>query len=217
MTVFTDKVTKYLPRLMNDLDIDRIQAAGIFGNIGTETGGFTAMQEKSPVVKGSRGGYGWLQWTGPRRIKYEAWAKSKGLDPALDETNYQYLVLETKTDEAHSLVQLKKTSTLEASTETFMEQNLRPGVPNLKSRIGYAHQAFDAASAVTKTDNKTATAIVIGTVAAGTGAVITSNPTITTHPTHTWMWLIAGAAALIGIVWWIIHEYHAGETDQAKA
>src|SRR5688572_31564347 len=87
MGIFEDKVRKYNDRLKHDFQINDTQACGIWGNLGTETGGFTALQEKNPVVKGSRGGYGWMQWTGPRRKKYELWAKEKGLNVADDETN----------------------------------------------------------------------------------------------------------------------------------
>src|SRR6267154_369909 len=137
MTVFTDKAKVYVPRLMKDLAVKDFQACGIFGNIGGETGGFVALQEKKPTVAGSAGGYGWLMWTGPRRRKFTMWCKAQNMDPASDEANYQYLVKETLTDEAHSLAQLKKTTTLEAATETFMLQNLRPGIPNLQGRIDW--------------------------------------------------------------------------------
>src|ERR1044072_3914610 len=127
MSVFTEKAKKYVPRLMADLQITRIQACGIFGNIGTETGGLMLLQEINPVVKGSKGGYGWSQWTGVRRRKYETWCKNNYLEPASDEANYRYLVKETKDDELASLNGLKKTTTLEAATETWMLLNLRPG------------------------------------------------------------------------------------------
>ena len=144
MGLFEDKVRKYNERLKKDFQINDIQACGIWGNLGTETGGFTALQEKNPVVKGSRGGYGWMQWTGPRRRKYEAWAKAKGLDISADETNYQYLVHETLHDEWKSLSQLRKTTTLEAATETWMKLNLRPGIPHLDNRQRWARKAQDA-------------------------------------------------------------------------
>lgn len=208
MTIFTDKAKVYLPRLMTDLNITKAQAAGIFGNIGTETGGFTALQEKNPTVKGSRGGYGWEQWTGDRRVKYEAWCKVHKFDPSLDETNYQYVVNESKLDEVHSLVQLRKTTTIEAATETWMKQNLRPGVPNLKSRIAYAHQAFDAVQQDSKSTLSTGATATIGAGTIVAGSVITNNPAITTHPNHTWGWVIVGGLVAIALAWWLIEKIH---------
>lgn len=202
MTVFTDKAKVYVPRLMKDLTIKDFHSEGIFGNIGGETGGFAALQEKKPTVAGSKGGYGWLQWTGPRRRKFTMWCNAQKLDPASDEANYQYLVKETLTDEAHSLAQLKKTTTLEAATETFMLQNLRPGIPNLKGRIDWAKKAKVAQETVTTpTTSKVGSAIVVAT----TGAVVASKAH-TTHP-HLWPWII-GISAVVGIIGWaIIHFY----------
>lgn len=207
MTIFTDKAKVYVPRLMKDLTLTKEQAAGIFGNIGGETGGFTALQEKKPTVAGSRGGYGWLQWTGPRRRKYTIWCKTSNLDPASDEANYQYLVKETSTDELHSLEQLRKTKTVEAATETFMLQNLRPGIPNLQGRINWANKAFDAQEKViTPTVSKTTSAVVVAT----TGAVVASQ----IHPTHPhlWPWII-GATVIAGILVWVIIHFNRKTTN----
>ena len=193
MGIFEDKVRKYNARLMKDFQITEVQACGIWGNLGTETGGFTALQEKNPVVKGSRGGYGWMQWTGPRRKKYESWTKSKGLNASDDETNYLYLVHETLTDEWKSLAQLRKTTTLEAATETFCKLNLRPGVVNLKSRVAYAKKAQDALKS-----NK-------GTLA--TGAVIATAGTATAAayaPTN-YLPYIAAGLAVAGIIAAVIY------------
>lgn len=204
MTTFTNKAVVYIPRLQVDLGITREQACGIFGNLGTETGGFTALQEIKPVVPGSRGGYGWMQWTGPRRRKYEAWCKAQNLSPAADETNYRYLVLETKTDEAHSLSQLKKTTTVEAATETFMAQNLRPGVKHLDNRIAWAKKADEA----TKEAAPAATGAVVG----GGGAVIAMSQT---EPKY-WIWIMFAALAA-GLIGYIVHKrWKAHQADQIE-
>lgn len=202
MTIFTDKAKVYVPRLMKDLNITRVQACGIFGNLGTETGGFKHLQEISPVVKGSRGGYGWMQWTGPRRKKYEAWAQSKNLIPSLDETNYQYLVHETLTDEKHSLVQLRKTTTPEAAAYTFMKLNLRPGVEHVKSREDYARKADEAtrlAIAETPKEVKQDEKAINQTTGAGaTGIVTILLAFLTDHP-----FIVLGTGAAIAFLVWI--------------
>lgn len=208
MTIFTDKAKVYVPRLMKDLNLTKEQAAGIFGNIGGETGGFTALQEKRPIIAGSKGGYGWLQWTGPRRKKYEAWCKANALDAAADETNYKYLVQETNTDEAHSLIQLRKTTTIEAATETFMSQNLRPGIPNLPARINYAKQAALAVQDEKKEihQNTAVTGTVIGGVVAAT-----------VTPPHVWPWIAAAVivAIIVGLVG--LHFYHEHQKQEIIA
>lgn len=204
MTVFTDKAKAYIPRLMKDLNITETQAAGIFGNLGTETGGFTALQEIKPTIAGSKGGLGWMQWTGMklpngRRIKFENWCKVNNLSPTSDEANYRYLVLETNTDESHSLVQLRKTTTLESATETFMAQNLRPGVPNLSSRINYAKQAQLAVHDIKKEVQQN-TAVV--------GAVVGGLGTAAVTPPHVWPWIVGGVivALIVGLTG--LHIYH---------
>lgn len=189
MTIFTDKVKKYSPRLQKDLQLTEIQSCGIFGNLGGETGGFTQLQELAPTVKGSKGGYGWMQWTGPRRRKYEAWCKVKGLDKSSDEANYKYLVEESQTDEAASIVGLRKTTTLQAATETFMLLNLRPGKPNLAGRVSWAKKAQDALHA----SSGVGTA---GTVVVAAAAAAAMSPT-----QHAMLILGIGAAiALVGFL-----------------
>lgn len=205
MTVFTDKARVYMPRLMKDLNLTKEQAAGIFGNLGTETGGFTALQEKKPTIAGSKGGYGWMQWTGPRRKKYEAWCKTNGLAPAADETNYKYLVQETMTDEAHSLQQLRKTTTVDTATETFMAQNLRPGILNLPSRINYAKQA-----ALTVQEEKKVMQQNTATVGAAGGAIVACAAT----PTHYWPWIIGGTVLVLIVGLVAVHIYHEQEKEK---
>lgn len=64
-----------------------LSAAAIIGNAGHESGGFKDLQEKKPLVKGSRGGYGIMQWTGPRRREYEDYCDRNNLDPSDMESN----------------------------------------------------------------------------------------------------------------------------------
>jgi hypothetical protein len=102
------------------------------------------MQELKPVVAGSRGGYGWKQWTATRRRQYEAWCKEHDLNPADDESNYGFLVWEGLNSEKKAIAGLKKTTTLEAATETYMLLDLRPGAPHLAGRISWAKKAWAA-------------------------------------------------------------------------
>ena len=88
------------PRLMGDLGLSDIQAAGLLGNLGHESGGFRDLQEIAPAVAGSRGGWGLAQWTGPRRRAMEAWCRAHALDPADPEASYGYLCAELRGTEA---------------------------------------------------------------------------------------------------------------------
>ena len=56
------------------------QSAGFVGNLIAESGVEPDINEKNPVVPGSRGGYGIAQWTAGRRTAIEAYAASTGGD-----------------------------------------------------------------------------------------------------------------------------------------
>lgn len=214
MSIFTDKVVKFTPRLMKDLNITKIQACGIWGNIGGETGGFTALQEINPTVAGSRGGYGWMQWTGPRRRTYEAWCRKNGLNKADDETNYKYLVKETSTDERASLVALRQCKTVDAAVTTFCNKNLRPGIPNLRGRINWGNKAWAVVkdlSTPVSTESKTAGGAVV--VAGGAAAA--------TATQHNWGWIeyteIGLGVVLLGITVWAIVNWYNKTKDTFNA
>lgn len=204
MSLFTDKVKKYLPRLQQDLGITRVQACGIFGNMGEETAGFTALQEQKPLA--GRGGYGWMQWTGARRKSFEAWCKANNKALGEDETNYLYLVHETKTNESASLLALRKTTTIETATEAFMKKNLRPGVPHLDVRIRWANRALAALSPDKTSAANTAAG---ATVLAGTTAVVATN-----HPTH-WIYILSATLAVAAVSWIVIYWYKHRKTTNA--
>lgn len=142
MSRFTEIVSTYGPRAMRDLGISAIGAAGLFGNGDVESGGYVKLQEIKPVVAGSRGGYGWMQWTGPRRRQYEAACAAQGLNPAGDEANYGFMVAELKTTEKAALAALKRAKTVEAAARAVCNKYLRPGIPHLERRIASAQRAY---------------------------------------------------------------------------
>ncbi len=129
--------------LMDDLKLSAEQSAGVLGNIGHECAGFRTMQEVKPLM-GGRGGYGWCQWTGPRRRTFEAFATKHGF--ALDSyaANYGFLIAELTGDERGALNKLKATTTVESATNSFMKFYERPGVEALASRMKYAERALNA-------------------------------------------------------------------------
>jgi hypothetical protein len=117
-----------------DLKLQPHHAAGVVGNLATETGWFKNMQEIQPTVAGSRGGYGWAQWTGPRRQQFEAFARDKGLDINSEEANYQFLKQELLTTERPALEQLKQATNYQEASDAFMAGYERPGVAATGSR-----------------------------------------------------------------------------------
>lgn len=141
-TLFERKAPKIVGDLVRDLDLRDFQAAGFVGNFGAETAGFKLMQEGKPVVPGSRGGYGWAQWTGPRRRQFEAWAKAKGLDVRSDAANYGFLVHELRTTEKAALAAVRKTDDVVEAAVCVETKFERPGVSARNKRISYAKLAL---------------------------------------------------------------------------
>lgn len=135
-------------RLMRDFGLTKAAAAAFAGNLHIESGGFTQLQEINPTVKGSRGGYGWAQWTGPRRKQYEAWAKERGLDPATDEANYGFLAHELmNTREGAVLQKLRGVTDPKQAALIVSREFLRPGIPHEDKRVAQAMRYFDGAGA----------------------------------------------------------------------
>lgn len=127
--------------LMRDFGLSREQAAGVVGNLAHESGNFETLQEISPLVEGSRGGYGYAQWTGPRRRAFEEWARGRGLDPSSYDANYGFLQHElTNTPEGAVLGDLRGAQSAQDAAMIFSDKFLRPGIPHHDSRIALASQ-----------------------------------------------------------------------------
>lgn len=139
---FKAAVETYGPRFMTDLGLDKLKVSGVFGNLAVESDQFRALQEYKPTVAGSRGGWGWPQWTGPRRRAFEAWAAEKGFKLDNPEAFYGYMLVELRGPEVGALTALRATTTLDRATEVFMLKYERPGVTHLDKRKAYALEAL---------------------------------------------------------------------------
>jgi len=145
-----ESTVKISNRLSNDLqkalDITPAAAAGIIGSLAHETGGFMEMQELNPVVPGSRGGTGYAQWTGPRRIQFEEFAEDNGLDPSSYAANAGFLIHELKnTPEGKVLNDLKGIEDPQEATAIFSDKFLRPGIPHTESRLAWTQSLIENA------------------------------------------------------------------------
>jgi hypothetical protein len=121
------------------------QAAGFVGNIWHETGGYKWMEELSPVVKGSKGGLGFAQWTASRRRDFESLLDELGgLDPNSYEGNWAMITEEFDTTERGALNKILKAETVDEAAEATSVFYLRPGIPKLKQRKDYANVIYQA-------------------------------------------------------------------------
>jgi hypothetical protein len=139
---FDAKAPEIANRLQADFQLEPHQVAGILGNLGHESGGFTQMQERGQGA--GRGGWGWAQWTGPRRRQFEEYAATNKLDPASDEANYGFLRHELRNRESGAIDALRRTRTREEATATFEHHFERAGVTALQSRLRWADRAAKA-------------------------------------------------------------------------
>lgn len=144
---FRATAPQYMHLLMTDFPALSVEdSAAVFGNFGWESKGLTDDQEDRPVVKGSRGGLNWAQWTGPRRRAMEAYCKRNKLDPTSDVAAYKWLWNELKTTEKKAIAAVTKAVGLEAKVKAFELAFLRAGATtkHYDGRNRWAVIALDA-------------------------------------------------------------------------
>jgi len=106
-------------------------AAGIMGNMAIESGGFqSSINEINPLVKGSRGGFGLNQWTGPRRRAYEAFAQKQGSDLGDVDTQVDFTLWELQNTEKRAGQKLVGAKTAAEAANIYEKSFLRPGIPH---------------------------------------------------------------------------------------
>ena len=145
---FRTRSGDYVNRLMKDMGLTREQASAVIGHGGHESG-LTGINERNPLIPGSRGGRGWMQWTGPRRDQFEAFARERGLDLNSDETNFAFLKHDMLTTQAgrSATAALRQATTTAQGVEAFLpyETGGDPrAVVALPSRQAKAQTAFDS-------------------------------------------------------------------------
>lgn len=148
--LFAEKAPWIMALLMRDFGWTETDAAADLGNMGQECGGFRLLQEQHPLVAGSKGGYGWAQWTGPRREAYLHFCAANRLDPASDEANYKFHRAELAGSYAYVIGKVKNAGTLEQKVYAFERGYERAGIPNYPSRNAWARKALAAWAAAPK-------------------------------------------------------------------
>ena len=101
-------------------------AQGFAMNMKDESGLDAGINEITPVVKGSRGGFGLYQLTGPRRREFEAFAGQQGV--ALDDADAQldFLMFELGGKESGAARSIMNTSTAGEAGAAIVRKFLRP-------------------------------------------------------------------------------------------
>ena len=138
-------------RLAANFNLQPFQAAGIVGNLGFESAGFTKLHEIGQPE--GQGGYGWAQWTGQRRRTFLDYADQKGLDWRSDEANYGYLMEELRDSQHNTIRQVSQTSNDAGAVFSVGQTYERPGgttstfLPGFDGRLKYARRALAGAGA----------------------------------------------------------------------
>lgn len=144
--------------LSQEFDLTLEQASGLVGNLGFESIGFTAHHEIGQAD--GVGGYGWAQWTGPRRRSFFAWCQTHNLDPQSDEANYGYLCEELRGAQKQTIVALRKCNDLDSATWSVGQTFERPAgttatvLPGYDNRLGFAQRALAGAQIIVDADQE---------------------------------------------------------------
>lgn len=142
MTVFEQKSPAVMSALMMRFALKDFQAAGILGNLGHESGGFVHLHEIGAAE--NEGGYGWGQWTGPRRVEFMRWCVAQKLGWESDEANLGYLVHELTGEYRSTVSALLKCQSLTAAVLAFERNYERAGVPAIGDRVIWGQKALNA-------------------------------------------------------------------------
>lgn len=143
--LFEQKAPGIMSLLMQDFPLTVEDAAAPLGNIGEECGGFELLQEQSPIGGGA-GGFGWAQWTGPRRVQFLTYCSRANLDPKSDKANYGFLFVELKGAYAHVLDKVRAAVGVAAKVVAFMNGYEMPNAAyaHVDVRTAYANRAIAA-------------------------------------------------------------------------
>ena len=143
---FLAKAPRIMESLVSDFGLKDFQAAGLMGNIGEECDGFREMQEKKPLIPGSKGGFGWAQWTGPRRTQFESYCSVNGLSPFSDAANYGFLKQELNTTQSMALTAVQRAPNISKAVRAFEAsfERAKAGLEHFDRRDQWADLALQS-------------------------------------------------------------------------
>lgn len=133
---FAERVLWIDNRLKRDILLwSHLDRAAAIANGAHESGRFILLQEIRPTVAGSKGGFGWFQWTGPRRRDFEAYCAQHNLAPTSPEANYSFFIHEiTNTWEKRVVAAVSVKATLSEKVVAFEMAYERAGIKHYDNR-----------------------------------------------------------------------------------
>ena len=118
-------------------------------NAQDESGMRPDINEAKPIVPGSRGGYGLMQWTGPRRKQLEAFAAQRGVPVSDMGAQIDFLVNELGTTEKRAAERIFSTDNPADAAVAIMNDFLRPHKSHRPKRAARYRQMFGGGGADT--------------------------------------------------------------------
>lgn len=115
-------------------------------NMQDESGLNPGINERNPIVPGSRGGFGLYQLTGPRRRAYEAFAAQRGVDPSDVDAQLDFLVTELQGPEARAAQSILSAPDTATAAQAIVNDFLRPA-PEHRQRRASRYAAYQGAPA----------------------------------------------------------------------
>lgn len=115
-------------------------------NMQDESGLNPGINERNPVVPGSRGGFGLYQLTGPRRRAYEAFAAQRGVDPSDVDAQLDFLMTELQGPEARAAQSILSAPDTGTAAQAIVNDFLRPA-PEHRQRRASRYAAYQGAPA----------------------------------------------------------------------
>ncbi len=103
-------------------------------NFQDESGLNPGINEKNPIVPGSRGGYGLYQLTGPRRVAYEQFAQQRGVDPSNTDAQLDFLMTELQGPEARAAKSILSAPDTATAAQAIVNDFLRPAPEHRAAR-----------------------------------------------------------------------------------
>lgn len=110
-------------------------AEGFAMNMADESGLDAGINERNPLVEGSRGGYGLYQLTGPRRKQYEEFARERGTDFSDPDAQLDFLVWELENTEKGAANAIFNTSNSGDAGAAIVNKFLRPAEEHRHARV----------------------------------------------------------------------------------
>jgi hypothetical protein len=101
-------------------------AEGFVMNFQDESGLDPGINERNPIVPGSRGGFGLYQLTGPRRVEYEAFASERGVDPSDVDAQLDFMMMELQGPESAAARSIMSAPDAGSAAAAIVRDFLRP-------------------------------------------------------------------------------------------